>query len=191
MELRIGIGLLATGWSASAMFDASLHADVIRRSHSGGSAMLSRYSCGPSHYFVGQQSICWYRDITPQQLILTFKPVRSHTILVCSLHTHKDSPIIMPIQSAMSLIRWEQLRRYLKISNPSKDNDSKWINWYAKVELLYSDFVKASRAHLMPGRDVSVDEQLILFKGRSKHTMLIPTKRAEKGFKIYSLCYQN
>ncbi len=164
MELRIGIGLLATGWSASAMFDASLHADVIRRSHSGGSAMLSRYSCGPSHYF---------------------------TILVCSLHTHKDSPIIMPIQSAMSLIRWEQLRRYLKISNPSKDNDSKWINWYAKVELLYSDFVKASRAHLMPGRDVSVDEQLILFKGRSKHTMLIPTKRAEKGFKIYSLCYQN
>ena len=52
MELGIGIGLLANGWSASvvklgitssldggAMFDTSLHADVIRRSHSGGSAM--------------------------------------------------------------------------------------------------------------------------------------------------------
>ncbi len=48
MELGIGIGLLANGWSASvvklgitssldvgAMFDASLHADVIRRSHPG------------------------------------------------------------------------------------------------------------------------------------------------------------
>ena len=46
------IGCLATGWSApvvklgitssldgGVMFDASIHADVIRRSHSGGSAM--------------------------------------------------------------------------------------------------------------------------------------------------------
>ena len=38
-------------------------------------------SPGPLHYFVGQQSICWYREITSQHLILTFKLVRSHTIL--------------------------------------------------------------------------------------------------------------
>lgn len=43
----------------------------------------------------------------------------------------------------------------------------------------------------MPGRDVSVDKQLILFKGCSKHAMLIPTKQAGKGFQIYSLRYQN
>ena len=51
--------------------------------------------------------------------------------------------------------------------------------------------MKASVSHFMPGRDVSVDEQLILFKDRSKHSMLIPTKRAGKHFKIYSLCYEN
>ncbi len=106
-------------------------------------------------------------------------------------NTYEESPIFMPIQSAMSLIRLEQLKRYLKNFNPSTDKDFKGIDWYAKVELLYSDFVKASRAHLMPGRDVSLDEQLILFKGCSKYTILIPTKRTEKDFKIYSLCYEN
>lgn len=40
-------------------------------------------------------------------------------------NTHEDSPIIMSIQTAMSLVRWEQLKRYLKISNPKTDKDSK------------------------------------------------------------------
>jgi len=35
---------------------------------------------------------------------------------------------------------------------------------------------------------VSVDEQLILFKGRFKHTMNILSKG---GFKIYCLCSEN
>lgn len=89
----------------------------------------------------------------------------------------------MFIQSAMFLIRWEQLKRYLKISNPNTEKDSKVIHWYTKVEPLYSDFVKASQSYFVPGLDVSMDEQLILFKGRSKHSMLIPTKQAGKGLR--------
>jgi len=38
---------------------------------------------------------------------------------------------------------------------------------------------------------VSVDEQLILFKGRSKHIMNILSKEADRGFKIYCLCSEN
>jgi hypothetical protein len=38
---------------------------------------------------------------------------------------------------------------------------------------------------------VSVDEQLILFKGRFKHTMNILSKEADRGFKIYCLCSEN
>lgn len=37
------------------------------------------------------------------------------------------------------------------------------------------------------GKNISVDEQLILFKGRSRHSMQISTKAAGVGFKIYSL----
>lgn len=96
-----------------------------------------------------------------------------------------------PIHSAMSLLRWQQIKRYLKISDPRSERDSKGPDWYAKLEPIYSDFLKASQRYYLPGRDVSIDEQLVVFKGRSRHSMLIPSKRAGKGFKIYSLCHDN
>ena len=55
----------------------------------------------------------------------------------------------------------------------------------------YSHIRKTSRDLLTPGREISVDEQLILFKGRSAHTMQIGSKEAGIGFKIYSLCAEN
>lgn len=64
-------------------------------------------------------------------------------------NTHKDSPIVMPIQSAMPLARWEQLKRDLKISNPNTEKDSKVKHLCAKVEPHYSDLVKASQAHFI------------------------------------------
>lgn len=88
----------------------------------------------------------------------------------------------------MSATRWHQIKRYLKISNPKTDLDSAGMDWYTKVEPLYTDFINASMRSFQPGRNVSVDEQLILFKGRSRHTMQIGTKAAGVGFKIYSLC---
>ena len=38
---------------------------------------------------------------------------------------------------------------------------------------------------------ISIDEQLVLFKGRSRHTLQITRKSAHEGFKIYSLCQDN
>ena len=60
----------------------------------------ARASPRPSqiYYFARQQSICWYCDVTPRHLILTFKLVCSHTILVYSLHFHtfKLSILLLP-----------------------------------------------------------------------------------------------
>ena len=61
----------------------------------------------------------------------------------------------------------------------------------APAAITLDHFLTACMTHARPGRDVSVDEQLILFKGRSKHTMNITSKAAGKGFKIYSLCCGN
>lgn len=60
----------------------------------------------------------------------------------------------------------------MKILNPRTDLDSTGPNWYTKIEPLYTDFVKASMASLEPGRNASVDEQLILFKGV---ILIVPT----------------
>jgi Transposase IS4 len=40
-------------------------------------------------------------------------------------------------------------------------------------------------------QDLSIDEQLIKFKGRSKHTIQMNSKAAGEGYKIYSLCCSN
>ena len=103
----------------------------------------------------------------------------------------EDLNVNLPIHSVISLVRWQQIKRYLKISDPRSERDSKGPDWYAKVEPIYSDFLKASQRYYLPGRDVSIDEQLVLFKGRSRHSMLIPSKQAGKGLKIYSLCHDN
>ena len=102
-----------------------------------------------------------------------------------------DKAICLPILTAMSKDRWHQLKRYLKISNLITDLDFSGPQWYTKLKPLYSDFINSSQTYMVPGRDVSVNEQLILFKGCSRHTMNMGTKAASHGFKIYSLCVQN
>lgn len=49
-------------------------------------------------------------------------------------------------------------------------------------------FRKASKQYYEPGDKVFIDEQLILFKGRSRHTMQIGAREAGQGFKINCLC---
>ena len=64
-------------------------------------------------------------------------------------------------------------------------------DWLAKIQPSFESFSQACASGIRPGRNVSIDEQLILFKGRSKHTMQIASKSAGEGFKIYSLCVGN
>ena len=97
------------------------------------------------------------------------------------------------ISQAMRLKGWEQIKRLLKISNPYEDEkiDTRGPDWWKKLEPLATNFRTASKKYWIPGSHLSVDEQLILFRGRSCHTMQIATKAASVGFKIYSLCQEN
>ena len=70
------------------------------------------------------------------------------------------------------------------MSDPLTGPDPKYSTWYAK-----NWACSTSQRLLIPGRNVSVDEQLIQFKGRSRHSMKMAVKKAKKGFKIYSLCW--
>ena len=86
---------------------------------------------------------------------------------------------------SMARCRWQQLKRFLKISNPDDDEtiDTRGPDWWKKLEPLATNFLMASKKYWMPGSHLSIDEQLILFRGRSCHTMQIATKAAGVGFK--------
>ena len=69
-----------------------------------------------------------------------------------------EKPFFLPIQRAFSLVRWEQIKHFFKISPHDPDFDSKGPNWYTKLDPWYSHFKKTSRDLLIPGREISVDE---------------------------------
>ncbi len=109
--------------------------------------------------------------------------------------THSDMHGNPEIPQAMALTRFDQIKRFLKLSDPNTDPEPKIPGyeklWTAKLKPFSTLFQQACKQYLHPGRNVSVDEQLILFKGRFKHIMNIPSKEADRGFKIYCLCSEN
>lgn len=102
-----------------------------------------------------------------------------------------NKPIYSAIQYSMGLKRFQQIKRFFKISDPHNEPASTGLDWWKKLEPLTTDFQRASLQYYLPGTHISIDEQLVLFKGRSRHTMQLHVKEAGQGFKIYTLCKGN
>jgi hypothetical protein len=89
----------------------------------------------------------------------------------------------------MTQTRFEQLKRFLHISHPEKDElrptGSK--DWWHKLEPLASCFHKAARKFYTPGSHLSVDEVMVRCFGRTLHTYKMPNKPIKQGYKIFAL----
>ena len=94
-----------------------------------------------------------------------------------------------PVARYISLLRFQQISRYIKLNSPGPLPDNQW---YKKVEPLATRFRRATTPDVyeLP-QNLSIDEQLVKFKGRSKHTIQMNSKAADEGYKIYSLCCSN
>jgi hypothetical protein len=102
----------------------------------------------------------------------------------------------------ISLNRFEDLKRYLHIADPklqeryqNEQNDDsedetpeKSIGWWYKLEPIVSEFRTTCSKYWIPGTNVSIDEMIIRFFGRSKHTFKTPNKPITQGYRIFSLC---
>lgn len=89
-----------------------------------------------------------------------------------------------PICRQMTYVRFMQIKRYFHISPsglPCK-------NYYDKAEPLMSHIRDTSKRLYTPKTNVSIDEMMIKFSGRSVHTVRIKNKPTPEGFKIFSLC---
>ena len=61
-------------------------------------------------------------------------------------------------------------------------------DWWKKVDLIASDFIRTAKTIYRPRSILSINKELIMAKERTKYTLQILSKAAEKGYKIYSLC---
>jgi hypothetical protein len=99
-----------------------------------------------------------------------------------------DSPLY-PLRNYISLNRFQQISRYLKVNQPGDINDNlKDSDFWRKVDPLVSSFRDRCKANLRPGTTFAIDEQLRRNRGRWKHALQISSKAESKGVKIYSLC---
>lgn len=93
-----------------------------------------------------------------------------------------------PIIHHMSCNRYLQIKRYFHISPPDEIYDRP--NWWRKMEPLASQLRERYQSLVLPSSNLSFDEMMVLCKGRSVHTIKLPGKPIDQGYKIYALCDQ-
>ena len=96
-----------------------------------------------------------------------------------------DEPV-QPVSEFISCSRFQQIARYIKISDPTQEKDLSKSEWFTKIEPVASHFRKTAQEIYIPGSHISVDEQLLKFTGRLKHLTEISSKAAGTGYKIYT-----
>src|SRR5215217_3821474 len=62
------------------------------------------------------------------------------------------------------------------------------LYWYSKLDPLANHIRKVSKSICIPSSNVSIDEMIARFSGRSAHTVRIKNKPTPEGYKILSLC---
>jgi hypothetical protein len=93
--------------------------------------------------------------------------------------THK------PMES-MTFYRFEQIKRYFHMSPPISRLST--TQWYTKLEPLASLLRTKFQTYVVLGQNVSYDEMMVPFSGRSRHTLKMKNKPISEGFKVWALC---
>ncbi len=85
----------------------------------------------------------------------------------------------------MTFYRFQQIKRYFHISAPPTTSTRiPLANWYLKLEPLASLLCTNFKAYVVLGQNVSFDEMMVPFSGRSRHTLKMKNKPIKEGFKI-------
>ena len=64
------------------------------------------------------------------------------------------------------------------------------MEWLKKLEPLNSILQKRFQKALKPGSNLALDEMMVRFGGRSKHTYRMPNKPITQGYRILALCWK-
>src|ERR1700730_2274352 len=99
----------------------------------------------------------------------------------------KDSLTIHKPMEHMTFYRFEQIKRYFHMSPPSQPNEPKG-QWYMKLSPLFEVLQRQFQTYVILGQNVSFDEMMVLYTGRSQHTLKMKNKPISEEFKIWALC---
>lgn len=91
-------------------------------------------------------------------------------------------------RAAMSKERFAFLTRCLRFDDLTTRKERKQQDVLAPIRELWEQFLQQCRQNYVPGEEITVDEQLLAFRGRCPFRMYIKNKPAKYGIKIIMCC---
>lgn len=91
-------------------------------------------------------------------------------------------------RAAMSQIRFEFLNRCLRYDDPSTRDERRRNDKFAPIRNIFEIFIDNCRSMYSPGEHLTIDEQLLGFRGNCPFKMYIPSKPNKYGLKLVMLC---
>lgn len=91
------------------------------------------------------------------------------------------------IYCTMSYNRFGFLLRCIRFDNINDRKERKKIDKLAPIRNIFNIFVENCRKAIVPGPHLTIDEQLVAFRGRCPFRQYIPSKPARYGLKVFAL----
>ena len=90
----------------------------------------------------------------------------------------------------MPYYRFRQIMRYFHVAPPllSATQAPTTSRWFLKLSPLFELLRTKFKTYVVLGQNVSFDEMMVPFTGRSKHTLKMKNKPISEGFKLWALC---
>lgn len=98
---------------------------------------------------------------------------------------HSGRPIFL---ATMSVKRFKMLLRFCRFDNKATREERRAEDKLAAFRDVWTMFVMQLRKFYIPGTDLTVDEQLVPFRGRCPFRQYIPSKPARYGVKVWWCC---
>ncbi|CAF1454756.1 unnamed protein product [Rotaria sordida] len=106
----------------------------------------------------------------------------SHTSVTELWDISKSPPIY---HATMSLERFKDLLRFLRFDDRQLRDK---FDRLAPIRTIFECFVKQLPQHFIPSENLTIDEQLVPFRGRCSFVQYMPKKPSKYGLKFWVLC---
>lgn len=88
-------------------------------------------------------------------------------------------------KATMAVNRFENIRRFIRFDDRRTRSTRLETDKFTYVRYVWELFVKQCRTVMVPELDVTIDEQLLAFRGRCNFIQYMPSKPAKYGIKFF------
>jgi hypothetical protein len=129
---------------------------------------------------------CSWKPVTAQDLYL-WLAIQIHMGLIGVPPERYWMKNGLPPAAYLGKTRFQEIHRFFHVSpyNSPTETPEGLPCWHSEVDILLEQLRFFSQQYQVPGSNVTIDEAMILFTGRSIHITKMPNKPISQGYKFF------